>query len=62
VSTILYSQNNVAINNKFFWKQSPYFDISSEDIIFVCDKACSQINHNEGKGGFISVGNYQRES
>lgn len=62
VSSLLYSQNNIALTNKFFWKQSSYFDINSEDIIFICDKACPQINYENGKGGFVSVGNFQRES
>lgn len=63
VSSMLYSQNNVAVTNKIFWKQSPYFDISSEDLIFISDKACPQVNHSEGggEGGFISIGDFQRD-
>ena len=61
MSTLLYSQNNIGITNKIYWKQSSYFDISCEDIIFIADKACPQIHQEAGKGGFVSVGNFQRD-
>lgn len=62
VSSMLYSQNNVSLTNKIFWKQSSYFNISSEDLIFIYDKACAQVSYSNGKeGGLISVGNFQRD-
>ena len=37
-ANMLYSQNNVALTNKLFWKQSSYFNVSTEDFIFINDK------------------------
>jgi hypothetical protein len=41
-ANMLYSQNNVALTNKCFWRQSAYFNVSSEDFIFLCDKVFHQ--------------------
>lgn len=49
------------MTNKIFWKQSPYFNIHSENIVFLNDSSCNQVRHETGKGGFASVGNFQRE-
>jgi hypothetical protein len=41
-ANMLYSQNNVALTNKLFWKQSSYFNVSTEDFIFINDKVFNQ--------------------
>ena len=46
VARMLYSQNNVGICNKFFWKQSEYLDISQDSLLFIADRACEQVYHN----------------
>lgn len=61
VSNLLYSQSNVSLTNKIFWKQSSYFDVSAEDLMFICDKACLQVNYPNKKGGFVSVGNFHAD-
>ena len=51
----------MALCNKIFWKQSEYFNISGNDLLFVCDKSCPQNYYCENENQFISMGNFQRD-
>ena len=61
VYDILFSQNNIGLCNKVFWKQSEYLNISKDNLLFISDKACALGAHEVGKGGLASVGNFQRD-
>lgn len=61
VYELLSSQNNVGICNKIFWKQSQYFNINKDDLLFINDKACPLATFETIKGGLVSIGNFQRD-
>ena len=61
VSELLFSQNNIGLCNKVFWKQSQYLNISKDNLLFICDKACALGSYQMGKRGLASIGNFQRD-
>lgn len=62
ISDFVFSQNNVAISNDTFWKQSDYMDINAESLLFIYDNACPHIQlKNKNGGGIVSVGDFQRD-
>ncbi len=45
IANLIFSQNNVAVCNDIFWKQSEYFNVSTGCMIVVSDKACPTLSY-----------------
>lgn len=63
LSELLFSQSSAHICTENYPKQTEYFRLRQETVLFVSDKACPQMEHSRDgkKCMFVSVGNFSRQ-
>lgn len=63
ISELLFSQGSTQICGSIYPKQSYYFKIKQDTVLFISDRACPSMecSKDNKKCTFVSVGNFQRD-
>ncbi len=63
VSELIFSQSSTHFCSENYPKQTDYFSLREDTLLFVCDKACPQLEYSQNgrKCKFVSVGNFSRD-